>query len=167
MSWVLPYINWRGLAPEIIIVAVGLLVMLLDPFITGARKRILAHLSWMGVLLAMLACFLLWNSNINNWNGMSLSDNLSLTLKLIFLLGTLLTILISSFESEAEIHGEYYALLLFATFGMMLIGSSTDLIVIFLGIEVMSVSLYVLAGFDRQDPKSAEASMKYFLMGAF
>jgi NADH-quinone oxidoreductase subunit N len=167
MNWILPDINWKGLAPEIIIVGAGLLVMLLDPFLKGERKKILSHLSWLGVLAAMLACFCLWGSNINNWNGMALSDNLSLVLKLIFLTGTLLTIFISTLKAQAEIHGEYYALLLFATFGMMLMGSSTDLLVIFLGIEVMSVSLYILAGFDRHDPKSGEASMKYFLMGAF
>lgn len=167
MNWTLPVINWKGLAPEIIIVGMGLLVMLLDPFLRGERKRVLSHLSWLGVLASMLTCFWLWDGNISNWNGMALSDNLSLVLKLIFLTGTLLTIFISSLKVQAEIHGEYYALLLFATFGMMLMGSSTDLLVIFLGIEVMSVSLYILAGFDRNDPKSGEASMKYFLMGAF
>ncbi len=167
MNWILPEINWRGLAPEIIVVGAGLLVMLLDPFLKSERKRVLAHFSWIGILAAMLACFWLWDSNLNNWNGMALSDNLSLILKLIFLAGTLLTIFISSFKSTAEFHGEYYALLLFATFGMLLMGSSTDLLVIFLGIEVMSVALYILAGFNRQDPKSGEASLKYFLMGAF
>jgi len=167
MNWLAPDINWLGLAPEILIVLVGLLVMLLDPFLSASRKQILAHLSWVGVLLTMLACLYLWDSNIDNWEGMSLADNLSLTLKLIFLSGTLLTIFISSFRSKSEIHGEYYALLLLATFGMMLMGSSTDLVVIFLGIEVMSVALYVLAGFNRPDPRSGEASMKYFLMGAF
>jgi NADH-quinone oxidoreductase subunit N len=141
--------------------------MLLDPFFKPERKRFLAHLSWLGILAAMLSCFWLWDSGLNNWNGMALSDNLSLILKLIFLAGTLLTIFISSFKSTAELHGEYYALLLFATFGMLLMGSSTDLLVIFLGIEVMSVALYILAGFNRHDPKSGEASMKYFLMGAF
>jgi NADH-quinone oxidoreductase subunit N len=167
MDWTLPSVNWTGLAPEIVVVAVGLLVILLDPFLKPAKKRILGHLSWLGVLGAMAACLLLWNSNINNWSGMSLADNLSLFLKLVFLLGTLLTILISSFSSESEIQGEYFALLLLATFGMMLIGSSNDLLIIFLGIEVMSVALYILAGFNRHDPRSAEASMKYFLMGAF
>src|SRR3972149_1055830 len=167
MNWLAPDINWLGLAPEILIVLVGLLVMLLDPFLSASRKQILAHLSWVGVLLTMLACLYLWDSNIDNWEGMSLADNLSLTLKLIFLSGTLWTIFISSFRSKSEIHGEYYALLLLATFGMMLMGSSTDLVVIFLGIEVMSVALYVLAGFNRPDPRSGEASMKYFLMGAF
>src|SRR3989304_4932021 len=128
MNWLAPDINWLGLAPEILIVLVGLLVMLLDPFLSASRKQILAHLSWVGALL---------------------------------------TIFISSFRSKSEIHGEYYALLLLATFGMMLMGSSTDLVVIFLGIEVMSVALYVLAGFNRPDPRSGEASMKYFLMGLF
>ncbi|MCI0531869.1 MAG: NADH-quinone oxidoreductase subunit N [candidate division Zixibacteria bacterium] len=167
MNWIIPSINWSGLAPEIILVSFGLLVMLLDPFLKGDNKRGLVHLSWLGVLLSMGACIWLWDSQISNWNGMALSDNLSLTFKLIFLAGTLLTILISYRSTEFELHGEYYAMLLFATFGMMLMGSSTDLVVIFLGIEVMSVALYILAGFSRTDMKSGEAAMKYFLMGAF
>src|SRR4030067_313593 len=160
MNWILPDIHWKALAPEIIIVAWGLLVMVLDPFLSPARKRILSPVSWIGVLLAMLACLMLWNSNLVNWNGQALADNLSLVLKLIFLTGTLLTIFISSFKFELEAHGEYFSLILFATFGMMLMGSSTDLIVIFLGIEAMSVALYVLAGFNLRDPKTGEASLE-------
>jgi NADH-quinone oxidoreductase subunit N len=65
------------------------------------------------------------------------------------------------------VHGEYYSLILFSTLGMMLMASSFNLIIIFLGLEIMSISLYVLAGFKREDLKSNEASLKYFLMGAF
>jgi len=89
--------------------------------------------------------------------------------KLIFLLGTGLTILISIkyLENEAMQHGEYFALVLFATIGMMIMASGAELITIFLGIELMSMSLYVLAGYTRARMISNESALKYFLLGSF
>ncbi len=88
---------------------------------------------------------------------------------LVFLIATGLTLLISrSYLQREEINfGEYYCMLLFAASGMMLIAAAQDLIIIFLGIELMSISLYVLAGFMRKRQKSNEAALKYFLLGAF
>lgn len=88
---------------------------------------------------------------------------------LVFLIATGLTVLISrSYLQREEINfGEYYCMLLFAASGMMLIAAAQDLIIIFLGIELMSISLYVLAGFMRKRQKSNESALKYFLLGAF
>lgn len=96
-------------------------------------------------------------------------DNFAIFFKGIFLLASALTILISDHYMKREDCnvGELYPLILFATTGMMLMASGTDLMTIFLGLEVLSVSLYVLAGFNRADPKSNEAGLKYFLLGAF
>ena len=79
------------------------------------------------------------------------------------------TILISLgyVERERLLAPEYYPLILLATAGMMFLGGAEDLIVLFLGLEVMSVAVYVLAGYDRSNPFSAEAALKYFLIGAF
>jgi NADH-quinone oxidoreductase subunit N len=87
----------------------------------------------------------------------------------VFLIATGLTVIISkSYLSREGINfGEYYCMLLFATVGMMLIASAQDLMIVFLGIELMSISLYVLAGFMRTRPKSNESALKYFLLGAF
>src|SRR5258705_2033076 len=80
-----------------------------------------------------------------------------------------LTVVISFkyLEREGLLAPEYYILLIFATLGMMLMSGGEDLMVIFLGLELMSVAVYVLAGFDRASPRSAEAALKYFLLGAF
>ena len=87
----------------------------------------------------------------------------------LFLASTALVILISVryMEIENEQHGEYYALMLFATVGMMFLACGNDLVVLFLGLETMALSFYVLSGFLRRDRRSNEAAMKYMLMGAF
>src|SRR4029077_7883664 len=87
----------------------------------------------------------------------------------VFLASTALVILMSVryMEIEQEQHGEYYALMLFATVGMMFLACGNDLIVLFLGLETMALSFYVLTGFLRRDRRSNEAAMKYLLMGAF
>lgn len=153
--------------PEIVITLFACVVMLLEPFLPEKRKWILPHLSSLGVFVAAYFCLTLWNSNLSLWQGQALADNLAIIFKIIFLLGTILTILISYIKSGHPWGGEYYSLILFSTLGMMIMASSSDLIVIFLGLEVMSVALYVLAGFNRTDLKSNESAMKYFLMGAF
>ena len=83
------------------------------------------------------------------------NDHISFYFKIIFCLGTLLTIFASSTYVKRELHsiGEYYILIFIATFGMMVMASTTDLITIFLGLEVMSIPLYVLAGIDRNRPR--------------
>ena len=87
----------------------------------------------------------------------------------LFLGAAALTVLISFsyLEREQMLAPEYYLLLVFATLGMMLMAAGEDLMVTFLGLELMSVAVYVLAGFDRRSPRSAEAALKYFLLGAF
>lgn len=96
-------------------------------------------------------------------------DNYSRCFKLIFLLGTGLTILISMkyVKQEAVPPGEYYTMLLMATLGMMIMASGADLMVIFLGLELMSIALYVLTGYTRSRQVSNEAALKYFLLGSF
>src|SRR4030067_1141349 len=167
MPITIPPIDFRVIMPEIVITLFACLVMLLEPFLPDRRKWILPHLSSLGVFVAAYFCLPLWNSNLLLWQGQALGDNLAVIFKIIFLLGTLLTSLISYLKSGHHWGGEYYSLILFSTLGMMIMASSSDLIVIFLGLEVMSIALYVLAGFNRSDLKSNESAMKYFLMGAF
>jgi NADH-quinone oxidoreductase subunit N len=104
-----------------------------------------------------------------SFSGMWVVDNFSRFFKLIFLLGTGLTILISMkyLDTERMNHGEYFVLVLFATVGMMIMASGAELITIFLGLELMSVSLYVLAGYTRTRTISNESSLKYYVLGSF
>ncbi len=100
---------------------------------------------------------------------MFISDGYSTFFKLIFVVNVILSVLISIkyIAVERVNHGEYYALILFSTIGMMIMASAGDLIVLYLGLELMALSTYVLAGFIRHDIKSNEAALKYFLLGAF
>ncbi len=101
--------------------------------------------------------------------GMVAIDGFRIFTNFLFLGAALLIVLISFDYTEREEieQGEFYALLLFAVAGMMLLAGSRDLILIFLGFELMSLAVYVLVGFNRRDPRSSEAALKYFLLGAF
>src|SRR5229473_1103036 len=103
------------------------------------------------------------------FNGTILVDHFFIFFSLIFLAAAALVILLSVhyLEIEDEHHGEYYALMLFATVGMMFMASGVDLIVQFLGLETMAISFYILAGFLRRERRSNEGAMKYLLLGAF
>ena len=169
MDWSIPQINFRLIAPEIIITIFAILILILEPFLSKSKKSFLAHLAWIGVAIAFIANLRLWDLMEATFSDMFIVDNFAIFFKFIFLAGSFLIILVSMsyLKREDIVHGEYYALILFSTLGMMLMASSFNLVVIFLGLEIMSISLYVLAGFKRDDLRSNEASLKYLLMGAF
>lgn len=102
-------------------------------------------------------------------DGSIFVDNLSVVFRYIFLLGTALTILLSVgyLKRERGPKGEYYALMLFCTVGMMVMASAADLLMLFIGLETLSIPIYILAGFQRNKIRSNEAGLKYLLMGAF
>src|SRR5215471_4199904 len=103
------------------------------------------------------------------FNGSLLVDPFFIFFGALFLAATALVILLSVryLEIEAEHHGEYYALMLFATIGMMFMTSGLDIVVQFVALETMAISFYVLAGFLRNDRRSNEGALKYVLLGAF
>ncbi len=169
MDWTFPTVNLRLIQPELVILFFAIFILVVDPSLERGKKIITAHLSWIAVALAFVANLSLWDFQATTFSGMFLVDNYASFFKMIFLVGSFLIILvsISYLKREDLVHGEYFSLILFSTLGMMLLASGFDLVVIFLGLEIMSVSLYVLVGFKRHDLKSNEASLKYFLMGAF
>ena len=111
----------------------------------------------------------LWGKTGTDFARMVYLDNFSFFFYLIFLLGAALTVLISRqyLEDYGKNLGEYYALILFATVGMMLMAAGAHLIMIFLGLEIMSIAVYVLAGLFREDLRSNEAALKYLILGSF
>src|ERR1039457_5642914 len=171
-TFVMPAINFAPIMPETILSVVAMALLLINVFIPTEKKAYLGYLSLIGILLAFIPVISGWNAPPELQSGFSgsvLQDNFALFFKVIFLVSAGLSILISDqyMDREGCNHGELYPLILFATVGMMLMASGTDLMTIFLGLEVLSVSLYVLAGFNRQNVKSNEAGLKYFLLGAF
>jgi NADH-quinone oxidoreductase subunit N len=163
-----PTINFAALAPELIVFVTAFLVMFLELYVEN--KRWLGYLSLVGLAAAGIASFMMLGSlTAPTFQNMAISDGYSLVLNLVFVITAALSILISlSYLQERALqYGEYYALLLFSTGGMMMMAAATDLIIVFLGLEIMSIALYVLAAFNRQQITSGEAGMKYFVLGAF
>ena len=164
-----PLSDLKLISPELVLTVGLCLVLLADLFVPKPRKTLLGVLSLIVVLATLLACLPLLHTRGDAFGGMILLDSYAMFFKVVFLLVTGLTILISlRYIAVEEINlGEYYALLLFATLGMMIMAAGGDLISIYLGLELMSISTYVLCGFIKRDPKSVESSLKFFLAGAF
>lgn len=162
MPFVMP--DLRPVLPEILMTVLALLVLLAD--LIAKRKEILGFLS---ILSAGIVAFAISGASGATFGGMFIADGYSMFFKLIFLLNLILTVLISMkyLGIERVNFGEYYSLVLFATLGMMIMASAGDLIILYLGLELMALCTYVLAGFIRHDVKSNEAAIKYFLLGAF
>lgn len=159
----------RAYLPELILLIWACAVLVLDLVLRRRQHLVLAGFSLMGVIAALLACLPLVGVTVTTFSGMYALDGFSLFFKVLFLLVAALTILISPryLLIENIPAGEYYALVLFSTIGMMIMAAGVDLLAIYLGLELMSLSIYALAGFVRGNPKSIEAALKYFLMGSF
>jgi NADH-quinone oxidoreductase subunit N len=161
-----------ALLPEIVLSLWAMVVMLVDVFQKGNRagpsRPGIAWLALAGLGATALA---------NGWQlgvtgaatGLVAVDGFRVFVNFIFLIAAALTVLLSmGYLDRFSINrGEFYVLVLYTTVGMMLMASARDLILLFLALELMSVALYVLVGFNRADPRSAEGSLKYFLLGAF
>lgn len=162
MNFQLP--NLGPVIPELFMTALALILLLADLFIK--KKEAIAALSIVGV--GAVAYTLIGSSGVT-FGGMFISDGYSTFFKIIFFLNVILSVLISIkyIAIEKVNFGEYYSLILLSTLGMMIMASAGDLIVLYLGLELMALSTYVLAGFIRHDTKSNEAALKYFLLGAF
>jgi NADH-quinone oxidoreductase subunit N len=150
--------------PEIIVSVAAMLLLILE--LVFKDKGALALI---GALAAAATLYVLPSSYGVTFGGMFISDSYSMYFKLIFLINLLLTLLVSLryIQRQKAEFGEYYSLLLFATTGMMIMASAGDFIVLYLGLELMALSTYILAGIKRHDIKSNEAALKYFLLGTF
>jgi NADH-quinone oxidoreductase subunit N len=165
----LPPVSWGAMLPMLLVAGTGLLVLVLDPLTPPERRDRLAALSLAGILAAAAALLLRHGQFEIVFGGMLAADEFAFFFNLLFLLVAGLTLLISiPYIHRVDIdHGGYYALLLFSTLGMMIMASSQDLMTIFLGLETLSIALYILAGFLREQLKSNESALKYLLLGAF
>ncbi len=164
-----PNVNLPIVLPEMIVALAGVIVMLYDSFFPKQRN-VTGTISLIGLAISAFLLISMWTGETATaWGGMIVTDNLRLSFSIVFLLVTALTILISTVwvERENVPVGEYHALLLFGTFGMMLMASGNDLVILFLGLETLSLSTYVMAGLRKSDLRSNESAMKYFILGSF
>ena len=159
----------KYLTPELILVGAASVLIILD--LLFRRKEIVAFAGVLGCLAAIIASAALFVStdSATVLNGMFVFDGYGSFFKIFFYLTCILTILMSPkyLEVEGVAFAEYYALLLLATAGMAFMASAADLIVLFLGLELMTLSTYVLIGIRRDSLRSNEAAIKYFLLGGF
>ena len=158
--------NYQAALPEIILLAVAIFVILVDLFTTS--KRVLAILSLIGLLATIVYSGILWGTLAQGaFNRMMAADNFAWFFD-ILLAGTAFLVILTTADYAKKFErfqGEYYALILLATTGMMFMASATDLITVYIATELTSISLYVLVSFLK-DNKSTEAALKYLLLGA-
>ena len=163
-------INWQLLMPELVIALTLIIVLVFDLF-DSISKTVLGWMTIVGAGIALWVSIQMHQAGTvdTQFNEMFKVDSFSLFFNIIFLVSTILVVLISMsyLDRGDRKQGPYYLLILLATLGMMLMAAGNELIIVFLGLELMSLSLYVLAGYFRESPASSEAGMKYLLLGAF
>jgi NADH-quinone oxidoreductase subunit N len=165
-----PLLLWP-IAPELVLVGTGLLLMLMDALRPTRSQLPAVAVSLLGIVAAAGVSVWLWSYQgpRNVLAGMVALDRFTVFFRLVLLASAAVAVLISYhyLDRAEEVRGEYYPLVLLATAGMTLFTAANDLIVVFLALETLSLSLYLLTGFSFRRLASAEASMKYFLLGAF
>jgi NADH-quinone oxidoreductase subunit N len=180
---------WRQaqqfLMPEIILTVFACAALVLDVMLPRKNKRIVGWVCLAGIGATLVSLYFvaagILGFDIGQFNfaheaasrtaffDMVVVDVYAVVFKLIFLVGAGLSILLSIkyLDEEGEQRGEYYSLILFSVIGMMFMASGVDLLTLFIALELMAISVYILVGFLKRDKKSNEAAMKYFLLGAF
>lgn len=178
MTSLIPQINWLALGPHVLVVITAFIVMFVDLAIFRRRdyKNLFATnlISLLGLVITLAYLCSAWKyadnpDSMRTLYGAVVLDRFSIFFDAIFVLAGIFTVLFSWHYGRLEEinHGEYYTLLLFAIYGMMCMVSTHNLLMLFLGLELMSIAVYVLAGQIRGQQKSGEAALKYFLLGAF
>jgi NADH-quinone oxidoreductase subunit N len=178
-----PPIVLAPILPEIIVAGAAIVILLVDAIWPSRDQRLAVGLSLLGLAGAAAASIRIWLSiddlvaggrpeaaaSAPVLGGMVAGDKYSVFFRLVVLASAAIAVLLGYhyLRRTGEARGEFYALLLFATSGMTLLTAAADLIVVFLALEVLSLSLYVMAGFSWRRLSSQEASLKYFLLGAF
>lgn len=162
-------VNFQAIMPSLVLCVLGMAILMVSVF---SKRGSTTHVAWLSIVALVVTGFVTlngWNNPQAGFAGSVLFDNFATFFSMICIIAAGLTILMSDdyLRREGYPVSEYYPLILFTTAGAMWMASGTDLMTIFLGLEVLSVSLYVLAGFFRGQTRSNEAGLKYFFLGAF
>ena len=162
--------DYIRILPELVLTAFGIVVMMWDPFIPeGQSHRKLGIVAFLGTIAAIAAAFFQLNWYGTAWFGMVQVDSFSVFFHILIPAISAICILASlEYLDQQRINsGEYYGLILFGTVGMVLMSSAIELVLIFIALEISSISTYILAGYRRRTAIAAESSIKYFLLGSF
>lgn len=164
----------RLIVPELILTVCACIALVMEVVLPYRKSKLIAYFSLVGIALAGISLGAQWWTSrdalpLAGFYGMVRVDGFALVFQAIFLIAAALAIAISAryLDIEGEQHGEYYALVLFATVGMMFLGCGYDLITLYISLELMALTFYVLVAFTKREKRSNEAAMKYFLLGAF
>ncbi len=159
-----PDVSLTPMLPVVIALAVAVLVTVLGFYVS---RRVLAVMSVLGLVAAMISSGLIWGRNLTTFAGAYRADNFALGFGIVVAVGGILALLttLDAQHNSSVTRPEFYAILLYAVTGTMLLAAANDLIVLLIGFEVMSLGVYVLSAFQERD-KSEEAGMKYFLLGS-
>ncbi|HKO44990.1 MAG TPA: NADH-quinone oxidoreductase subunit N [Pyrinomonadaceae bacterium] len=162
------------IAPELILTVCACLALVMEVVLPYRKSKLVAYFALAGIALAGLSLGAqFWFTKdilpLSGFYGTVRIDGFALVFKAIFIIAAGLAVAISTryLDIEGEQHGEYYALVLFATVGMMFLACGYDLIVLYISLELMALTFYVLVAFTKREKRSNEAAMKYFLLGAF
>src|SRR5271169_6141825 len=163
-------VDYIRILPELILSAFGIVVMLLDPLVDEEKsQKTLGLIAFVGAVAGLLATWYMAQSPGLAFSNMVRIDGFSVFFHFL-VIAIAAVVILSSFEYMAVQRiraGEYYALILCSVVGMALMSSAVELVLIFIALEISSISTYILAGFRRREASSAEASLKYFLLGSF
>ena len=165
-----PNIDWQAILPVIIVCLAGLATLLVEMFRPRQSNETLVGISLAGLVLSAISTVASLNVDpAESFGGMVRGDNFGMAMQLVILIGSFLAILFSEEYLRAKRipFGEFYPLVLWSTAGAMIMATTTNLLMLFVGLEVLSISLYVLAGMSKTESKSEESALKYFLLGAF
>ena len=162
--------DYLRILPELVLAVSGILVMVMDPLLPAHDdRRSIGLLALAGSMAALAATFIMADNPGSAFSGMVLVDGFSVFFHVVIVSVTMVVIL-ASFEylRVQQIRlGEYYGLILFGAVGMALMSSAVELVLVFISLEISSISTYILAGFRRRVATSIEAALKYFLLGSF
>jgi NADH-quinone oxidoreductase subunit N len=158
-----------AIMPELMLIATAVVILLIDPLLPVEGRR---GLSWLGIFACITAALSTWfgrGDEVSIFSHGIALDKFSVFFKILLLGVAAMAMLLSEkhLYLKKRLLGDYYALVLFATIGMIVMAEAIDLVTFFVGLELMALSSYLLAGFFRYQERSIEAAMKYFLAGAF
>jgi NADH-quinone oxidoreductase subunit N len=163
-------VDYIRILPELVLSAFGIVVMVLDPLVDEEKsQKLLGFIALGGTVAGLVATWYMAQSPGLAFSNMVKIDNFSVFFHFL-VVGIAAVVILSSFEYMAVQRiraGEYYALILFGAVGMALMSSAVELVLIFIALEISSISTYILTGFRRNEASSSESSLKYFLLGSF